>query len=779
MRDDTEDKVLRCALLCASVGLRVIPITPGRKHPPIAAWQDAATVDAWTIRGWWEGPYADHGVGLALGALDDLTAHTRWVFAVDIDRHEVDGEEEWAALCAEHGDPPETVEAVTGGGGRHLLFEAPHEVRNGRLAPGVDIRGAGGQIVVEPSIHPTTGQPYAWVDGLAPWECGIAAAPGWLIEALARPVIAERSSSVAVGVGDRPGDRWAAATSWATLLERDGWTLHHVDRSGEHHWTRPGKDTRDGTSATTDYGGADLLKVFTSSLGGMGLEPEATYSRLGYLAATRFSGDHSAAARWLAAQGWGTPEAGAGVDLADLVEAPLPPIEAAPGPSDEGWPIASSEDIDAILSGEWVPPTPSLLRRSDGAGLLYPGKVHSLAGEPGGGKTWVALMAAAQVLADGGSVLWLDWEDRLDTAVRRLMQLGVKPDALRGGRFAYVEPTFAVVGGGLPRNVADVSDGCALVVLDSMGEALAHSMLDQNSDGEVATWMARTARRLADGGAAVLILDHVVKDSEARGRWAIGSQRKLAAIDGAAYGLVTSQAFTRDAPGRAAVKCSKDRGGNYQAGATVAEIVMAPDGAGGVRVVVRPPDVDMSGTPLLTELMERVSRYLEQVGEMGASGRMIEGGVRGRGESVRTALRQLVDLGFAERVGEGRAASYVSLADYRDDLASVTDDTKSIEIRNRVHRVPPRPDDRDAKGNDTKSTEIRNRVHRVPPRPDDRDAVDATPPNRVPSPTGDAVGGGVPSGAKSTPPNDADADAVGVGAHPGHPVHRVPLVPLV
>ena len=164
---------------------------------------------------------------------------------------------------------------------------------------------------------------------------------------------------------------------------------------------------------------------------------------------------------------------------------------------------------------------------------------------------------------------------------------------------------------------------------------------------------------------------------------------------------------------------------------------------------------------------------------MGASGRMIEGGVRGRGESVRTALRQLVDLGFAERVGEGRAASYVSLADYRDDLASVTDDTKSIEIRNRVHRVPPRPDDRDAKGNDTKSTEIRNRVHRVPPRPDDRDAVDATPPNRVPSPTGDAVGGGVPSGAKSTPPNDADADAVGVGAHPGHPVHRVPLVPLV
>ena len=120
---------------------------------------------------------------------------------------------------------------------------------------------------------------------------------------------------------------------------------------------------------------------------------------------------------------------------------------------------------------------------------------------------------------------------------------------------------------------------------------------------------------------------------------------------------------------------------------------------------------------------------------------------------ARTALRQLVDLGFAERVGEGRAASYVSLADYRDDLASVTDDTKSIEIRNRVHRVPPRPDD--------------------------RDAVDATPPNRVPSPTGDAVGGGVPSGAKSTPPNDADADAVGVGAHPGHPVHRVPLVPLV
>jgi hypothetical protein len=51
-----------------------------------------------------------------------------------------------------------------------------------RLLDGVDIRGDGGQIVVDPSIHPDTGKPYVWVRH--PRQ-GIADAPEWFVRWLA------------------------------------------------------------------------------------------------------------------------------------------------------------------------------------------------------------------------------------------------------------------------------------------------------------------------------------------------------------------------------------------------------------------------------------------------------------------------------------------------------------------------------------------------------------------------------------------------------------------
>ena len=165
------------------------------------------------------------------------------------------------------------------------------------------MRGDGGQIVAPPSIHPN-GNTYQWDAGLGD---DIAEAPEWLLELVCAEPATETTERTVAAPTDRPGDRWAASTTWGELLERDGWQLHHVDRDGEHHWTRPGKELRDGTSATTGYKGSDVLKVFTSSMRAAGLDEEQTYTKLGYLASTRFDGDHSAAAAALAAQG-GAPK---------------------------------------------------------------------------------------------------------------------------------------------------------------------------------------------------------------------------------------------------------------------------------------------------------------------------------------------------------------------------------------------------------------------------------------------------------------------------------------
>lgn len=111
-----------------------------------------------------------------------------------------------------------------------------------------------------------------------------------------------------VADGNRPGDLWAAEHSWAEVLTADGAKLHRDvanSRFGpQQQWCRPGVDDHLGAVLHLD---ADLLKVFTS--GWPGLEQGATYTKFGYLAATRHGGDHAAAAAALAAEGYRTDPA--------------------------------------------------------------------------------------------------------------------------------------------------------------------------------------------------------------------------------------------------------------------------------------------------------------------------------------------------------------------------------------------------------------------------------------------------------------------------------------
>lgn len=108
------------------------------------------------------------------------------------------------------------------------------------------------------------------------------------------------------GDGRRPGDQYNQETSWDDLLIPDGWTKAHK-AAGAQTWVRPGKNLRDGISATTGrrQGDQDCLYVFSSSVD---LPTEQPITKLGYLALTRHAGDYSAAARALAKQGYGDPQ---------------------------------------------------------------------------------------------------------------------------------------------------------------------------------------------------------------------------------------------------------------------------------------------------------------------------------------------------------------------------------------------------------------------------------------------------------------------------------------
>lgn len=356
---------LDAAMAFARRGWRVIPIPPGQKHPAIAAWQREGTTDTDRITHWFT-KAPDHGVGIVTGAESGL-------FVLDVDiAGDKAGDDTLAELEATYSKLPDTLEVVTGSGGRHLYFAWPGvEIRNDagrKLGPGLDIRGEGGQVLAPPTIHPN-GQPYLFD---ATCTRDVNPAPAWLIGLLTQPEpTAEPRPQVQGATGDRPGDLWAAQTTWAQLLEPDGWTLHHTAPDGEQFWTRPGKDRRDGTSATVGYKGADVLKVFTSSV--PALAPEQTYSKLGYYAATRHGGDHSAAARALRAEGWKAAD----VELEQLIGNDGAPVEEQP-------PVKLNIRWTDDLATNMPPEPPEFVE-----GLLRAGEFTVIGAPRAIGKTWL------------------------------------------------------------------------------------------------------------------------------------------------------------------------------------------------------------------------------------------------------------------------------------------------------------------------------------------------------------------------------------------------------
>lgn len=611
----------------AGLGLRVLPITPGQKSPSLNNWVEAATTNPELIHAWWTGLYRGHGIGITPGKLDIGITPGKldtnlWWFVIDIDTHGADGPQQWADICADYNwTPPVTVEAATGGGGTHLWFTAPTEIRNGRLTDGVDIRGAGGQIIVPPTTHPTTRQPYRWVN--SPETTQIAPAPPWLIHLCTTTKPAKPAKPAATGGQppvERPGDMWARQTTWEEILTNDGWT-HTTTHGQETRWTRPGKNPRDGISATVNHAGTDTLKVFTTALG---LDTNGTYTKIGYLAATHFQGDHTAAARHLAAQGWTN----------------LPPIQHHITPTnhttnhatnhttnnnsedeDEDeigkWHIATPDQITAILQNTHTTTQADLLQLTNNTHLIYTGKVNSLSGEPSTGKTWIALHTAAQQIENENNVIIIDFEDTLTTTVQRLATLGT-PHHLITRHLHYIEPGVAARGGSIPPEILHLATTCTLTIIDSSGEAMAAVGSNQMDDNDVATWLARVPRTIARQGPAVLLLDHVTKDTDNRGRWAIGSQRKLAGITGIAINATTITAFSKDRPGRIKLTCAKDRPGNHHVGATLAEITVTPH-QNTLKIEAHPPQTtthsDQTGDQFRpTHIMETISRLLETAG---------------------------------------------------------------------------------------------------------------------------------------------------------------------
>jgi len=187
--------------------------------------------------------------------------------------------------------------------------------------------------------------------------------------------------------------------------------------------------------------------------------------------------------------------------------------------------------------------------------VLYRAKSHALLGEPGDGKTLLALALATQVITTE-CVAWFDEENGPNVIASRLIALGASIEDVRA-RFAYFpfsEPTIDDA----PELVAQVQAlGVVLVVFDSGADVYVAAGLDENSNMDMTRWAREYSQRLArEHGIASVVLEHVAKNSDSS--YQRGAGAKKAKVD-AAWRVEVQAPFDHETIGQVRLVRTKDR----------------------------------------------------------------------------------------------------------------------------------------------------------------------------------------------------------------------------
>lgn len=285
-------------------------------------------------------------------------------------------------------------------------------------------------------------------------------------------------------------------------------------------------------------------------------------------------------------------------------------------------------DSDAPLEGS----TPTLLLRNDGTGIFYRGVLNGVFGEGEGGKTWLAVVAMHEEVRAGRHVMMIDFENaHAQRFKRRLCQLrvnGVQLDPKEVDRLVHWKhPTMPGPTGEEPVDqlINEVlRHGITLVVIDSVGESLALTGKEPNSDGDVARWVLSFIRPLMSTGCTILTVDHVTKANK-KSTEPSGSARKYNAASAMFRVDKADDPTQRPAqgkPGYFTVACTKDReGGSTRAGAEqmVAEVYFKPvPGTHRVEVTIKRPIDD--GVRAAREARSRYERLIDFVAANPGSG---------------------------------------------------------------------------------------------------------------------------------------------------------------
>lgn len=584
---------LRLALELVAAGYFVAPVVirrdprTGKKLGDYLGirWHAESSTEPAQVRDWWAQYQPSFLVDTGRSG----------VFAVDLDVPPTgpSGLDVWADTIPDTDSTPMRVR--TPGGGLHLYYRAPagesltvHKHIHGHP---IDVRGDGGHVyapgavVLGPGSVPEL-RGYELVVGLVP-ALQLPELPASVADFLHAARTSQRKAPTAQGevrtrsavleilrgqldrISDAPAREGsgfrgivngagvcfgrAIAAGMTTeagarrrLEERVARVWGSVD-SDDRRWIRHGLEDgqADPWTVVPDDYDTTVPKSIMSTLNPASVNPESDHSTsaMGSLSNGGAEVEAESVSAAVRADGADSTDAGADDQLAELEEA-------------DSW---APVDLGPFLDGTVTASQPAVgLVRSDGHRFIYPGLEHSVIGEMESGKSWFALGCVAAELRAGHRVIYVHFEEAspADT-LERLRLLGVPVEILRSA-FVFIGPERRISASDTDRLLA--MGAPSLVVLDGVNEAMSlHGQGIREEDG-AAEYRRRLVKPWTRAGAAVISLDHVVKDPDAnRQGYALGSAHKGNGLNGALILLENIDPFGRGRDGASQVCVTKDR----------------------------------------------------------------------------------------------------------------------------------------------------------------------------------------------------------------------------
>lgn len=493
------------------------------KHPRLSGWPAMASADPVQVQMWHE---------------QWPTTNWAWVLdrhlVVDFDpRNGAPDPDECDDVCLDEHvgfKLPYGSRQLTGGQGLHLPMRLPdgREVRTGKLyrpdgsqVPGVDIKGVGGYVLVEPSNH-RSGGAYRWVslNGTDP------TVPDELLAMMKKP--RERLND---GAGDLSDDRfhwgqWAAEASTLT----GGGQRDHLLR---------------GVGAMLERGD-ELERIIFEAW-----SIAQTYPTLN--SADPWSYEYVLDFCQKRAKEWGFGQ-GRRIPLAAREWLDAQEVDAALRPDLEKRIVRDQVDdlyqryrasqtaddwidVAAIVAAGVEPPAPpSVLEFADEpVALFYAGRYNAVFGDYSVGKSLLLAETQARFIMSGRHVVHLEYDNNSPAAVVwRLYAAGATPEAV--AEFFHVKVNVSEIG--------EMAFDPALMTLDSVNPAIGTFDVDPNSSSRGVDLMVKhLIEPFTERGATVVSLDHVGNASQDRPS---NNRRKLQAVQGAVYKIEREGSAGRD-----------------------------------------------------------------------------------------------------------------------------------------------------------------------------------------------------------------------------------------